>query len=309
MSAAVREFEYIDWVRSQVKRHPRVPLGIGDDTALVRFQQPTDCLVTVDMLMEGVHFKSPPATPRQIGRKAVAVNLSDIAAMAGRPLAAVVSVALSRDKGFDFAKKLHAGIQELADEFDVAIAGGDTNSWDGPLVFSVTVLGEATERGVVRRSGAQADDWIMVTGTLGGSLAGKHLSFQPRVHEALLLHEAVDLHAMIDISDGLSADLSHILDSSGMGCGLYENRIPISDAARTAADGRSPLEHALSDGEDFELLFTVAPQDGARLLGRPPMKVQLSHIGIITAGPASCLLIASDESSRPLPRAGWVHDI
>ena len=113
---------------------------------------------------------------------------------------------------------------------------------------------------------------------------------------------------MIDISDGLSADLQHILDSSGTGCELYEPRIPISDAARTAADGQSPLDHALSDGEDFELLFMVSPQEGARLLECPLTNMQLSHIGVVTADASSRVLSAADGSSRPLPLAGWVHD-
>ncbi len=123
-----------------------------------------------------------------IGRKCLGVNLSDIAAMAGRPVAAVVSVALPRARAAEIAMGLHAGIEALAREFDVALAGGDTNAWDGPLVVSVTVLGEATGRGPVRRSGAVVGDVVLVTGPLGGSLLGRHLDPRPRVREALALH-------------------------------------------------------------------------------------------------------------------------
>ena len=168
VSTDANEFAHIDWIRTRVGGQSSVRLGIGDDAAAVRLPETTDCLVTVDMLMEGVHFMIPPATAQQIGRKTLAVNLSDIAAMAGRPRSAVVAVALNRHRGIDFACELHDGIQQLADEFDVAIAGGDTNVWDGPVVVSLTLLGEPTGDGPVRRSGARAGDWIMTTGRFGG---------------------------------------------------------------------------------------------------------------------------------------------
>ncbi|MGH7201708.1 MAG: thiamine-phosphate kinase, partial [Planctomycetaceae bacterium] len=298
------EFEFIERVRARAAAHPRVVLGIGDDAAVLRFPDPADCLVAVDLLIEGVHFSLPPATARQAGRKALAVNLSDIAAMAGRPLAAVVSLAAPRDRGAAFLEEVHAGLEQLAEEFGVAIAGGDTNVWAGPLMINVTILGETTGRGAVRRSGARPDDWILVTGGLGGSLSGKHLDFRPRVEEALALHESADLHAMIDLSDGLAADLHHVLDESGVGAVIFADRVPISDAARACRDDRSPLDHALGDGEDFELLFTVAAEDGRRLLDQPPINVPLSHIGEITAERAA-ELIDSDGRRAPLPRAGW----
>ncbi|MCH7989304.1 MAG: thiamine-monophosphate kinase, partial [Planctomycetes bacterium] len=216
------EFSLIEWIRAQAPDHHRLTIGIGDDTASLRFPNPADCLVTSDMLIEGVHFTLPSATPRDIGRKALAVNLSDIAAMAGNPLAALISVALPRKRDMDFARELHHGLLELADEFGVALAGGDTNIWDGPLVVSVTLLGETTAKGPVRRTGARVGDWIMTTGCFGGSLSGKHVSFQPRVTEALQLHDTVTLHAMIDVSDGLAADLHHILDESNVGAVVYE---------------------------------------------------------------------------------------
>src|SRR5258708_32799065 len=195
------EFAFIDWLRQRTPSAERVRLGPGDDTAVLAWPDAADCLVTTDMLLEGSCFLLAEAGPRRVGRKAMAVNLSDIAAMAGRPVAAVVSVGLPRIGGRAIAEELYLGLREVADAYETPIVGGDTNSWDGPLVINVTLLGEATSRGAVRRSGAQVGDWLFVTGALGGSILGKHLDFAPRVHEALQLHEQVDLHAMIDISD------------------------------------------------------------------------------------------------------------
>ena len=212
------------------------------------------------MLMDGVDFELAKVEPRRIGRKAMAVNLSDIAAMAGVPRTAVVSVALPKGPGTRaLAEELYFGMKEMADRFEVAIVGGDTNSWTGPLVISVTVLGDVTERGYVIRGGAQPGDWLFVTGPLGGSIRGHHLDFTPRVREALQLNEEVQLKAMIDISDGLTADLQHILDESKCGAVLEAKSIPIREGAT--------LSGALGDGEDFELLFAVSPEDGATLTG------------------------------------------
>ncbi|HTI51717.1 MAG TPA: thiamine-phosphate kinase [Planctomycetaceae bacterium] len=307
MPAIHHEFDYIAWIRAQAARHPRLSVGIGDDAAVVTFPPPGDCLVTVDMLMEGVDFLIPPATGQQVGRKSLAVNLSDIAAMAGKPVACVTSVALPRRGGLELGQHLFEGLFALAEEFGVALAGGDTNTWDGPLVISITVLGEPTGSGPVLRSGARPGDWIMATGSFGGSLAGRHLDFVPRVREAQVLHQAVALHAMIDVSDGLAADLAHILEESQVGAILDETAIPISAVAAAASDGRSPLDHALGDGEDFELLFTVSAEDGRRLLAKPPCAVPLAHVGEIVPADSGCHLHRRDGKLEPLPSAGWKH--
>jgi thiamine-monophosphate kinase len=237
----------------------------------------------------------------------MAVNLSDIAAMAGRPVAAVVSVGLPRQGGRALAEELYHGLRELADAFDTAVVGGDTNSWDGPLAISVTLLGEATERGPVTRAGARPGDWLLVTGPLGGSILGKHLDFTPRVREALQLHAAAPLHAMIDISDGLAADVGHLCDESRCGAVLRAEAIPVSDDAHRLNDGRPPLEHALGDGEDFELVLAVAPEDGRRLIEEQPVSgLSLAHIGeCVDAG----LWLEEGGVRRPLERRGYVHRI
>src|SRR5581483_2766578 len=156
--------------------------------------------------------------PHRVGRKAMAVNLSDIAAMGGRPVAAVVSLGLPRgsDTG-TVAEELYQGLREAADAFDTAIAGGDTNSWAGGLVISVTLLGEPGPQGPILRSGARPGDWLIVTGALGGSILGKHLDFTPRVRQGLALQEHATLHAMIDVSDGLAADVHHLCEESACG--------------------------------------------------------------------------------------------
>lgn len=306
MSAPRHEFDYIARVRAGVGDDPRVPLGIGDDAALIRVPPPGECLSTVDMLMEGVDFLMPPATPEQIGRKALAVNLSDIAAMAGQPIACLISLALPRKGGFELGSRIFDAIRALAREYDVAIAGGDTNTWNGPIVLSITVLGEPTGGGPVMRSGARPEDWIMATGSFGGSIAGRQFDFAPRISEAQILHRTVALHSMIDVSDGLAADLAHLLDASGTGAILNEFAIPVAPAARQTADGQSPLQHALSDGEDFELLFTVSPKDGRKLLEAPPFGTPLAHLGEIVAG-SERRLRRLDGTMIPLPDAGWKH--
>ena len=261
------------------------------------------------MLMEGVHFTFPSATPRLAGRKSLAVNLSDIAAMAGKPTVAFVSVALPNSRGLDFARDVHQGIIELADEYDVVIAGGDTNSWDGPLVISITIHGEPLGSAPVRRSGAKPGDWLFVTGALGGSLhTGRHLTFSPRLAEAKKLSAMVNLHAMMDISDGLAADLHHLLKASNVGALLESTQIPLNEDIRNSLDGQSPLLHALSDGEDFELLFCVSPDDGRRLLTDWNEAIPVTHIGELSER-TDCRIRTADGRIESLLPIGWTHSL
>ena len=296
----------IDWLRHRLPAHLQLLVGPGDDAASLRLSPHRQCLLTTDLMMEGVHFDLSSTSAARVGRKALAINLSDIAAMAGRPVAALVSVALPRAGGGHLAQELLTGMQELAEEFHVAMAGGDTNSWDGPLVVSVTLLGEAHPKGPLLRSGAKPGDWVLVSGSFGGSLAGKHLNFQPRVREAYLLHDRYKLHAMIDVSDGLSTDLTHILEESGCGAVLHAKAIPISEVVEKLDDGISALDHALNDGEDFELLFTAPPQEAQRMLEDQPLDLSLTHIGEITTEPDAWLI---DPNGRrvPLKPEGWEH--
>ncbi len=301
----MNEFDYIHWLRNRTPSSSRVILGPGDDAAALDWSSGRPCVVTTDMLMDGVDFKIAEVDPHRVGRKAMAANLSDIAAMAGKPIAAVVAAALPKHGGESLAQRLYLGLREMADAFDTAIVGGDTNTWNGPLVISVTVLGEALGRGIVTRSGAKPGDWLMTTGSFGGSILGRHLDFTPRVREALKLNELVELHAMIDVSDGLSADVYHLCEESHCGAVLFAESIPTSDAAHSLADGRTALEHALSDGEDFELAFAVAPVDGARLLRDQPLgDVRLTKVGEFVA---DGFWIEDAGVRRGLTPRGWVH--
>jgi thiamine-monophosphate kinase len=306
MSRHTGEFAFIDWVRKQTAADPRVLVGPGDDTAVLKIRANAPFLATTDMLLEGSCFLLE-AGGRAIGRKAMAVNLSDMAAMAGRPTAALVSVGLPRHGGRKLGEDLYLGLHEAASAFDTAIVGGDTNTWQGPLVISVTLLGEATSKGPVLRSGAKPGDWLLVTGALGGSILGKHLTFSPRVREALRLHELVDLHAMIDISDGLAADLHHLCEESGCGAELDAASIPMSDAARSMNDAKSPFDHALSDGEDFELLMAVDPAAGKKLIESQPFPdLRLTKIGqFVEQG----VWLMRESRKEALAPRGWVHEM
>jgi thiamine-monophosphate kinase len=259
------------------------------------------------MLLEGSCFILGEAGARRIGRKAMAVNLSDIAAMAGRPVAAVVSFGLPREGGQALAEELYLGLRDVADTFGTAIIGGDTNSWNGPLSISVTLIGEATERGPVCRSGAKLGDNLLLTGPLGGSIRGKHLDFTPRVKEALALHQLVDIHAMIDVSDGLALDLSRLCQESRCGAVVGAAAVPISTDAQCMNDSRPPLEHALGDGEDFELLFAVNPGEGDQLVRDQPIPgITLTRIGQCIA---KGLWLEESGHCRTLVPSGYVHEL
>jgi thiamine-monophosphate kinase len=305
MSRENAEGELIEQLRRRCGRDPRVPLGIGDDAALVNLSS-GQTLVTTDMLMDGVDFIVGETPGELIGRKCLAVNLSDIAAMAGKPTAAFISLAIPRIGGRELAEELCAGLLPLAKEFDVAIAGGDTNSWDGPLVVNVTLLGEPTSRGAVTRSGAKPGDWVFVTGPLGGSLPSlRHCTFTPRIREALALQETVDLHAMIDLSDGLASDLFHIAGASHVGMRIDAVRVPIHDDVDQAIDPKARLHHAFHDGEDFELVFCVSPEEGRKLESSPPAGVRCFRLGECTSNPG--IELVRSGVAAPLQPGGWKH--
>lgn len=307
------ENELIRWLRQTLPGDKRLKVGLGDDAAVLDLADSPDCVLSVDLLSDGVDFVLAEAGPRRVGRKALAVNLSDLAAMAARPLAAVVALLLPRQGGGRIAQEMYEGMLPLAEKYGVAIAGGDTNSWDGPLAVSVTVLGAAGARGPLRRSGAAAGDLLAVTGPLGGSILGRHFDFEPRIAEALWLHDHVELHAGIDISDGLALDLSRLCEESRCGAELWAESIPIhGDARRLAASqsGRSasaPLDHALSDGEDFELLLAM-PESALEQLRALDRGDMLHVIGRCTPEPG-LRLIRPDGRSEPIEPRGWQHQL
>jgi thiamine-monophosphate kinase len=311
------ESQFIAWLRDRLCGHRRLRLGPGDDAAVLRLADRSQCVVTTDLLTDGVDFVLSRTEARRVGHKALGVNLSDLAAMAARPVAAVVALALPRQGGLELAKQLYEGMLPLAERFDLAIAGGDTNTWDGPLVIAVTAIGETTERGPLVRSGALVGDRIVVTGQFGGSILGRHLDVEPRVAEALLLHERYELHAGIDCSDGLSLDLSRLCAESGCGAVIDLDRVPIAAAAvelainspgRKAGVGAlTALDHALSDGEDFELILAVPPDEAARMIAEQPLPgVRLTDIGEFVAEQGLGQRDAVGDIA-PLRPQGWEH--
>jgi thiamine-monophosphate kinase len=306
------ELEFIRWLREQLPPHPLLKIGPGDDAAVLRTAGRGDVVVTTDLIADGVDFDLRVHEPRQIGRKALAMNLSDLAAMAARPLAVVVAVNLPRLWGIQLAVELYEGMLPLAEKFNVAIAGGDTNAWDGGLVISVTALGEVTPRGPLVRSGAQPGDRIIVTGNFGGSIHGHHFDFNPRVAEALLLNDRYTLHAGLDCSDGLSLDLSRIAAESKCGAVIDLDRVPIARAARAQAIDDlglrdTGLRHALGDGEDFELILAVPPKDAEKMLADQPLDgVKLAEIGEFVREPG--LWSRRGDTREKLVPRGFEHE-
>lgn len=306
------ESELIAWLEQHLTSDPRVKIGLGDDAAVIAAAA-ADAVVTTDMLTDGVDFLLEQVDPRRVGRKALGVNLSDLAAMAAQPVAAFVSLALprrgtSRLSSLELAIELYLGMTPLAAQHGIAIAGGDTNTWDGPLAVSITAIGHTTSRGPLTRSGAQVGDQVLVTGTLGGSILGKHLDVQPRVAEALTLHKHHELSAGIDISDGLAIDAARLAKASGVGIVLDLATVPISEAAHHLCklDGCDPLQAALGDGEDFELLLAVPPTVARAILSTQHLPIPITRIGEVIADPG-LWQVSSDGHRQPLTASGYEH--
>jgi thiamine-monophosphate kinase len=287
-------------------------VGPGDDAAVLRLgaadSQIGRHVVTCDLLADGVHFRTGREDPRRIGRKALAVNLSDLAAMAARPVAGFFAVALPRRGSLELAEQLYEGILPLAEKYELAVAGGDTNTWDGPLVISVTLIGTTDDRQPLLRSGAKPGDRLIVTGSFGGSSLGHHFDFEPRVAEAILLAERYELHAGLDCSDGLALDTSRLAAESGCGAVIDLDKVPISDAAhRLAAEHSSntALERALGDGEDFELILALPPAEAERLIVDQPLDIPLTAIGHFIDQPG--LWQEANGKRQRLEPAGFEH--
>jgi len=288
-----------------------IPLGIGDDTAVLPDTPKSYLLFTTDASVDGVDFRLGESKPEAIGRKVLAQNLSDIAAMGGTPLYGVMSLGLPASLPVDFVKKFYAGVKKLSRKFKMQMVGGDL-SRSKVLFASCALIGKVEKKFAIFRKGARAGDFIFVTGSLGGSILGKHFHFIPRVREARFLVRNFKLNAMIDVSDGLARDLGHILAESGKSAVLYGNRVPVDQAARVLArkTGKNPLEHALGDGEDFELLFTVSLREGKKLLAlKKVLGTPVSFIGKIEDG-KGLFIQASERSSEKRKRiscSGFSH--
>ena len=270
---------------------PRVVKGIGDDCAVLWGSGRMHRLFASDMLVEGVHFTRK-MSAEGIGWKALAVNVSDVAAMGGLPRQAVISVGFPPSTQVSFVDRLYRGLRRCARAYGVDLVGGDTNR-ASRVVIDVAILGEVEKSRVVYRSGARPGDALLVTGRLGGSLrSGRHLRFRPRVREARLLGSKAKLHAMIDLSDGLGPDLAKLCGASGVSARLDPAALPRHAGCST--------EQALSDGEDFELLIAAAPRDARRLLAWAGKNLAcgLHRIGVV---------VARSGTKRPRRPRGFRH--
>ncbi len=307
------ERQFIRDLQAQFPTLPPVQIGIGDDGAVLDVSADLQQVIVTDLLLDGVHFDLNVTSPFLAGRKAVAVNLSDLAAMGCRPTAAFVSLAVPRDRlqaSPDFLRELYRGIQQMTDEFQFSLAGGDTNSWQGPFAINVCLTGVPISSRPFLRSDARAGDAVFVTGPLGGSLqGGRHLTFMPRLQISAWLARTVEVRAMLDLSDGLSLDLHRMMEASGMAAEISASAIPIhSDVpAEWSTDKR--LAAALGDGEDFELLFTVRASAASRLqAAADAAAVSLFQIGRVTTG-SGVRLIDSLGTSQILNVTGWQHEL
>ena len=344
----IGEFGLIDRIKTIVEpSSPALAAGIGDDAAAFRTSSDRLTLVTTDVLIEGVHFDLKYFTFLQLGWRALAVNLSDIAAMGGRPKYAVLALGLPEKMDVESVEEFYRGGNELCDKFQTAIIGGDTTHSPDRLFISVTLLGEVEEEKLTLRSAAKVGDAVLVTGSLGAAQAGlnllksnnippfkggskggvsstssglatadgilteKHLRPQPRIAEARFLVEHFPIHAMIDISDGLASEINHICKQSRVGALLNTDDIPINSATREAAAlfKEQPLDYALNGGEDFELLFTTPAECADELQSkfREKFGFDCSRIGTIKSHDKGICLQSSDGKQVPITAKGYEH--
>jgi thiamine-monophosphate kinase len=308
--------------------------GVGDDAAVLSFDASKKCVVTTDMLVEGVHFDLSYVPLKHLGYKAVMVNISDLAAMNAMPRQITVSIALSNRFSLEAVDELYQGIYLACEKFNVDVVGGDTTSSTSGLIISFTAIGEALDEDLVYRDGAKENDLIVVSGDLGAAYVGLqllerekevYLSSNKQVQPDLEGHDYIlerqlkpeartDITellkklevvptAMIDISDGLSSEMLHICKSSGMGCNLYEEKIPIDPTTYNTARefNLDPTVCALNGGEDYELLFTIDLTDFDKIKANPNFTV----IGHITEQAQGCNLITKSGALYPLTAQGW----
>jgi thiamine-monophosphate kinase len=289
----VGEDRLLEQLLPKLEQNSGVVLGPGDDCALVESGKPgLLSLLKTDCLVEGIHFAKT-ARPGLVGWKAMARPLSDFAAMSGLPRFALVTLIVPANRVVSWVRQLYRGIDKAARKFEVAVVGGETSAIKGPAVISISVTGFVEKTRWVGRAGGKAGDELFVTGRLGGSLGGRHLKFIPRIAESRWLTENFQVHAMMDLSDGLGADLPRLAAASGVGFELDESALPLNRGCT--------VRQAISDGEDYELLFAVSPADRNRLEKSWPKKfprLLLTRIGSFNR--------KSEIGNRKLP-GGYLH--
>jgi len=332
----IGEFGLIERIRRSFgTSSKKAPIGIGDDAAALCVSPGQSLLATADMLVEGVHFDLSTTDLSSLGWKSAAVNLSDIAAMGGTPRSCLVALAIPRRITVEAITEFYRGLNTLLGKHHVALVGGDTCGSKKDLVISITMLGEVPRRQILTRSGARPGDLIYVTGALGDSAAGlelvrnadfgmqigkskkeqrrsaairklinRHLRPVPRVEWGRKFALSGCVSAMIDVSDGLSSDLGHVCEQSGVGADIHGDWLPLSRSLKSAQGlSRDAVGYALSGGEDYELLFTVPPDRERKLL---KLRIDATKIGVVTKGRALRLLNEQGRS-RPLRASGYDH--
>ena len=327
----IGEFGFIRKIsRGCLIRKDSVVQAIGDDAAVFATEPDQLSLVTTDLLVERIHFLRDSTSGFNLGYKALAVNLSDIGAMGGVAREAFISIAIPDDCPMDYLEDLYAGMKHLALEYDVNILGGDTTRSKKDLVINLVIVGIAPHDHILYRSTAQPGDVVASTGYLGDSRAGLHLILndiqdtssqavalrdahllpKPYLAEGQFLAQQKGIHAAIDVSDGLSSDLGHIVTESHVGALLYAEKIPISaHLANFCSDyGFEPVAFALAGGEDYTLLCTLAADHAAAIAANYERKFSqpLFFIGEITERP-QIQMVGKDGSVTPVDRSGWDH--
>ncbi len=334
------EFALIDRLHALLAGEPLpadVVLGIGDDTAVLGVDDPL-LLATVDSQVDGVHFLADVLTPEQIGWRALAVNLSDIAAMGGQPRYALVALLLPDTTPVAWAEGVYRGLQQAANTYGVTVVGGNVSRLPERCVLDVTVIGQVPRSQVLRRSGAQVGDLVLVTGDLGAGAAGllvarewhtpgvvraalapadaeslllRYATPAPRLHQAAVIAASHAATAMLDLSDGLSSDIGHICQQSGVGVRLDAAALPVLDATRQAATaaGSSALRLALAGGDDYELCLTAPPARVPDLVARVQAATgtALTVVGEIRPLESGRWLRLPDGQEVPLAAHGWQH--
>lgn len=318
------EFDLIEHIRSA--RHPKdqhLRLGIGDDAALIHPNPGWETIVTTDTLVEHIHFDLSYTPLETLGWKSLAINLSDIAAMGGKPVCAVISLGIPKTWSFEMVDQFYQGLSECGDAYHCPIAGGDTVRVPNDSVITVTAIGEVETGKAVLRSGARPGDWLFVTGPLGASKTGldvlmagiqdsvyteavdHFLKPTPRIREARALVSTGCVTSMIDISDGLASEIRHLCRESNVGCRIYADQIPVACAAKAWADTnkQSPVGLAVQSGEEYELLFTTEPNMVDMMNTE---SVSIIKIGEVLDSPGGIYFHEHGKDSV-LSMSGWDH--
>jgi thiamine-monophosphate kinase len=328
------EFGLIDHLTKNIKiQQSTTVYGVGDDAAVIASTRNTVKVVTTDFLLEGVHFDLGYVPLKHLGYKAMVANISDVAAMNAKPQQVTVSIALSNRFPVEAVTELYEGIHAAANTYKVDIVGGDTTSSRTGLVISITAIGQAEAKEVVYRSGAKENDLLVVSGDLGAAYLGLQVlerekqvfqvnpnaqpDLQPYTYlierqlkpeartdiQTLLSELKVRPSSMIDISDGLSSEIIHLCKQSNVGCNVYEDKIPLDPQVISTCEefNLDSTTVALSGGEDYELLFTIAAEDFPKIKGNPHLTV----IGHMTAEREGMHLITRANAKIPLVARGW----